>query len=246
MALPAVGLVGDFAPVDGHPAHVILESYVAAVRGGADALPLLIPALDPPLDPSELLARVDGVFFSGSPSNVSPELCGGAEARDPSLLSARRDATAMTLVRAAIAAGKPVLAVCRGLQELNVALGGTLHQHIHELPGRLDHREKDGASLDVQYGPAHAVTRTDDGLLARIATPQSFTVNSLHSQGIDRLAPLLRAEASAPDGQIEAVSMPRAKGFLLATQWHPEWRWSENEVSRAIYDAFGRALRGLA
>lgn len=245
MALPVVGLVGDFLRVDDHPAHVILESYVAPIRDGAAALPFLIPSLDPPLDPQDVLARIDGLFFSGSPSNVSPHLYDGTPARDPSLLNTRRDSTAMPLVRAAIAAGKPVLATCRGLQELNVALGGSLHQHVHEIPGRLDHREKEGAPHDVQYGPAHPVTRSAGGVLDRMGTPETFTVNSLHSQGIDRMAPSLIAEAHAPDGQIEAVSMPSAKGFLLALQWHPEWRWSENDVSRAIYEAFGKAIRAI-
>jgi putative glutamine amidotransferase len=243
MALPVVGLVGDFLTVDSHPAHVILESYVAPIRDGATALPFLVPSLDPALEPAEVLARVDGLFFSGSPSNVSPHHYQGPPARDPSLLNERRDSTAMPLVRAAIATGKPVLATCRGLQELNVALGGSLFQHVHEVPGRRDHREKESGTLDVQYAAAHPVTRVAGGLLERIGTPPTFMVNSLHSQGIDRLAPTLSAEAQAPDGQIEAVSVPGAKGFLLAVQWHPEWRWAENAVSRAIYAAFGKAIR---
>jgi putative glutamine amidotransferase len=135
-----------------------------------------------------------------------------------------------------------VLAICRGLQELNVALGGTLHQHVHELPGRLDHREDEGASLDVQFGPAHAVTIAPDGLLARIAGAGEVMVNSLHHQGIARLAPSLVAEAAAPDGQVEAVSMPSAPGFVLGVQWHPEWRWGEDRLSRAIFRAFGASL----
>jgi len=135
------------------------------------------------------------------------------------------------------------LCICRGFQELNVALGGTLHQAVHEVPGRFDHREK-GAALDEQYAPAHPVTVAEGGLLARIVPQRSFEVNSLHGQGIAKLAPPLFADAAAPDGQIEAVSMPQAKGFLLGLQWHPEWRWAGNEISRAIFAAFGKALRG--
>jgi putative glutamine amidotransferase len=242
MPKPVVGLLGDYRNVDGHPAHQVLESYVVAVRGGADAVPLLIPSLDPPLAAGDVLAHIDGFLFTGSPSNVAPHHYGGPGARDPSLEDHRRDSTALTLLRAAIVAGKPVFAICRGIQELNVALGGTLHQHVHEVPGRRDHRETEDAPLDVQYGPAHDVAVIEGGLLAALVGVRSFTVNSLHGQGIDKLAPGLRVEAVAPDGQIEAVSLPAAKGFLLAVQWHPEWRWAENDVSRALLAAFGRAL----
>ena len=154
-----------------------------------------------------------------------------------------RDATTLPLLEAAIAKGVPTLCVCRGFQELNVALGGTLYQHVQEVPGRFDHRENKNADLDTQYGPAHDVTVQDGGLLSKMVREKTFKVNSLHSQGIDRLAPSLRAEAIAPDGQIEAVSMPGAMGFLFGVQWHPEWKWAENPVSRAIYSAFGEALR---
>ncbi len=238
---PSVGLVCDHRRVGKHPFHMAGEEYIAPLRDGAGAMPLLIPVLDPPLAPEDILASLDGLLFSGSPSNVSPRHYGGRPARKGSLQDDRRDSTALPLLRAAVEAGKPVLCICRGFQELNVALGGTLHQQVHEVPGRLDHREK-GTALDEQYAPAHPVTVTEDGLLARIVSRRSFEVNSLHGQGIDKLAPPLHADAAAPDGQIEAVSMPRAKGFVLGLQWHPEWRWAGNEVSRAIFAAFGAAL----
>ena len=135
-----------------------------------------------------------------------------------------------------------MLCICRGFQELNVALGGTLHQQVHEVTGRLDHREDTEAPLETMYGPAHDVVVAPGGLLSSIVGARSFRVNSLHSQGVDRLAPDLHADATAPDGQIEAVSMPIAKSFLLGLQWHPEWRWSESEMSRAIFAAFGAAV----
>jgi putative glutamine amidotransferase len=137
----------------------------------------------------------------------------------------------------------PVLAICRGIQELNVALGGTLHQHVQEIPGRFDHRERDGAPLDVQYGPAHEVIVSEGGLLSRLTDRRRFTVNSLHGQGIDRLAPPLCVEATAPDGQIEAVSLAEPHGFVLGLQWHPEWRWREHPVARAIWSRFAEALK---
>jgi len=242
--LPIVGFPCDRRLVSGkHPFHMVGEKYVDAVRDGSNALPLLIPVLDRPLPPEDILAAVDGLLFTGSPSNVAPYLYGGPAPRDGVLQDEHRDATAIPLLKAALAIGKPTLCICRGFQELNVALGGTLYQHIQEVPGRHDHREDPNAPLDVQYGPAHEVTVEPGGLLAKIVRERMFPVNSLHSQGIDKLAPSLRAEAIAPDGQIEAVSMPSAKGFLFGVQWHPEWKWADNPVSRAIYAAFGEALR---
>ncbi len=240
---PVVGLVCDHRMVGRHPFHMVGEKYITALRDGADALPLLIPALEPPLSVADLLATVDGLLFTGSPSNVSPRHYGGPTPRDGQLQDERRDEIALPLLRAAVDAGKPVICICRGCQELNVAFGGTLHQKVHEVPGRLDHREKDVASLDEQYAPVHPVSVMEGGLLSRLTTARRFDVNSLHGQGVDKLAPSLFADAVAPDGQIEAVSMPGAKGFVLGLQWHPEWRWSENEVSRAIFAAYGVALR---
>jgi putative glutamine amidotransferase len=226
-----------------HPFHVVGEKYIVAVRDGAKALPLLIPSLDPPLATSEILSNVSGLLFTGSVSNVSPKLYGGAPPREGVLQDERRDATTIPLLKAAIAAGIPTLCLCRGFQELNVVYGGTLYQHVQEVPGRLDHREDLTQPLEVQYGPAHDVTVEAGGLLAKTVHKTTFKVNSLHSQGVNRLAAGLHVEAVAPDGQIEAVSMPSAKGFLLGVQWHPEWRWWENPISRAIFAAFGEAVR---
>jgi putative glutamine amidotransferase len=245
-ARPVVGLICDRRTIEGQPAHLVYEPYVAAVRDGAEALPLLIPAFEPPLQCADILSAVDGLLFTGSPSNVSPHYYGGAPARHPEFEDPKRDALALPLVRAAVAAKAPLLAICRGAQELNVALGGTLHQHVHEIPGRMDHREREDAPLDVQYGPAHDVTLAQGGMLAGLAGRRTFQVNSLHGQGIDRLAEPLRIEAVAPDGQIEAVSLQGPGGFLLGLQWHPEWHWSQDEVSRAIWSAFAKALRARA
>ena len=226
-----------------HPFQMVGEKYIAALREGSDALPLLIPSFENPLDPNDILDGVAGLLFTGSPSNVEPALYGGASPREGTLLDTYRDALTLPLLKAAIARGTPVLAICRGFQELNVALGGTLHQQVHEVPGRQDHREDEAADLDTQYGPSHDIAVTPGGLLARITGEKNFRVNSLHSQGIDHLAPGLVAEAVAPDGQIEAVTTSSAHGFVLGVQWHPEWRWSENAQSRAIFAAFGAALR---
>jgi putative glutamine amidotransferase len=236
-----VGIVSDRRMVDGMAMHTVNDEYVTAVRDGAGALPLLIPSTDAPLDVRAVLEAVDGLLFTGAPSNVAPRHYGQSP-RPGTELDEARDATALPLLRAAIERGKPLLAICRGFQELNVALGGSLYQHLHELPGRLDHREPQHASRDEEYAPAHEVTIVPGGLLARLSGLSRATVNSLHHQGVDRLAPALQVEATAPDGQIEAVSMPDARTFLLGVQWHPEWKMAADPLSRAIFAAFGAGL----
>ena len=237
-----VGIVSDRRVVDGMAMHTVNDEYAAALRDGAGALPLLIPSTDVPLDIRAVLEAVDGLLFTGAPSNVAPAHY-GQSARSGTELDEVRDATTLPLLRAAIERGKPLLAICRGFQELNVALGGSLHQHVHELPGRLDHREPQDASRDEEYAPAHEVTINPDGVLAALSGMTRAMVNSLHHQGVDRLAPPLRIEATAPDGQIEAVSMPAAKTFLLGVQWHPEWKMAADPLSRAIFAGFGASLK---
>lgn len=243
---PIVGIPCDHRLVGKHPFHLAGEKYIMAIRDGAAVVPLLIPVLAEPIPPADILAGIDGLFFTGSPSNVAPRHYGGPPPREGVLQDENRDTTTLPLLQAAIAAGTPLFCVCRGFQELNVALGGTLHQHIHEQQGLSDHREDVSAPLDAQYGPAHEVRVEEGGLLSKIVADRSFQVNSLHGQGIDRLAPNLHADAIAPDGLIEAVSMPKAKSFLLGVQWHPEWRWAENRISRALFAAFGEAVRQAA
>jgi putative glutamine amidotransferase len=218
------------------------EKYIAAIRDATGLLPFLIPVLDKPMPSREILKSVDGLLFTGSYSNVAPHLYGGAAARDGVLQDAFRDNTTLPLMEAAIDAGVPALCICRGFQEMNVALGGTLHQHLEEVPGRADHRENKSATLDEQYGPAHEVALTRGGILSTITGKEKLVVNSLHGQGIDRLAPSLMVEAKAADDTIEAISLVDAKNFLLGVQWHPEWKWSENEDSRSIFAAFGDAV----
>jgi len=236
-----VGIVADRRLFDGMAVHQANDEYVAAVRDGVGAMPLIIPSTDRPLDTAAILSMVDGLLFTGAPSNVAPSQY-GAGARPGTELDEIRDATTLPLLRAATQAGMPLLAICRGFQELNVALGGSLHQHLHELPGRLDHREPQNASRDAEYAQAHPVTFAQDGVLARLSGLRQAMVNSLHHQGVDRLAPGLQAEALAPDGQIEAVSHSGAKAFLLGVQWHPECRFAEDPLSCAIFAGFARAL----
>jgi putative glutamine amidotransferase len=177
---------------------------------------------------------------------VHPGRYAGIAEDESMLLDEQRDATALALVRAALAAGTPLFCICRGFQELNVALGGTLHQELHGLEGRLRHHERNEDPLEVQYGPAHEVRVTPGGLLHRLAGAERFAVNSLHRQGIDRLAARLLPEAWAQDGTVEAVSVEDARAFALGVQWHPEWKVTENPVSLRLFRAFGDAMRANA
>ena len=222
------------------------EKYISAIVAGAGGLPVLVPALGSLLDPDELLASLDGLFLTGSPSNVEPRHYGGEPSRAGTWHDPERDSTTLPLIRHALDADLPLLAVCRGFQELNVVLGGTLHQHVHEVPGYRNHKENPDDPLEVQYGPAHAVTLAEGGLLHRLAGESTVTVNSLHSQAVARLAPGVTIEAVADDGLVEAFRVDDARSFALAVQWHPEWNMKESKLSTAIFDAFGTACRERA
>ncbi|MBI5258617.1 MAG: gamma-glutamyl-gamma-aminobutyrate hydrolase family protein [Burkholderiales bacterium] len=223
------------------PTHLVGKKYVDAVRL-AGALPLVVPAAQPQ-DLQALLDLADGVLLTGSPSNVHPGHFGEA-VHDPSLpLDPERDAWTLPLIPLVLARGMPLFAICRGAQEANVALGGTLHQAVHEVEPFGDHRARKGKATEVQYGPAHAVQVVPGGRLAEITGRTQFEVNSLHGQAVNRLAPGLRVEARAPDGLVEAFSVAEAKGFSLCVQWHPEWQAASNPVSMQMLQAFGQACR---
>ena len=226
-----------------HPFHAVGEKYIAAVVQAADCLPLLIPVLETPLDVAQILAHVDGIFFPGSPSNVEPARYAGPPSIEGTLHDPHRDATTLSLIPRAVEHGVPVLGVCRGFQEMNVALGGTLHQRVHEVAGFDDHREDKEQPLDVQYAPAHEVVLEPGGMLVKLAGKDRVEVNSLHWQGVDQLAPDLAVEARAPDGLVEAFRVKSARSFALAVQWHPEWQVMKNPFSQALFAEFGRAAR---
>jgi len=240
---PLVGIPCDHRMIGPHPFHAVGEKYILAARDGAHALPVLIPVLENPIDVDELLATLDGVFLTGSPSNVSPKRYGGPVPREGVLQDERRDATTLPLIRRIVERGLPLLAVCRGFQEFNVAYGGTLYQHLEEVPGRFDHREDKHQPLDVQYAPVHDVHLTPGGRLETIAGKPTIKVNSLHGQGVDRVGQGLAVEAVAPDGTVEGLRGRDAANFAIAVQWHPEWRFWEDNFSKALFAAFGHALR---
>jgi putative glutamine amidotransferase len=241
---PVVGLVCDRKKVGDHAFHMVGEKYIDAVRDGSHAIPLLIPALSPPLIAEEILGCVDGLLFTGSTSNVAPRWYSGPPARKHTLLDEARDTTAIPLIWAAEESGTPMLCICRGFQELNVAFGGTLERAVHDQPGRLDHREGDhGRPLEHWYEDRHAIDIVPGGRLAQLSNEATAMVNSLHHQGVERLGAGLRVEAKAPDGLIEAVSVESATQFTLGVQWHPEMRVDDSPLAHAIFTAFGNACR---
>lgn len=243
---PVIGIPADRRMLGQHPFHAVGEKYITAVLRQANALPLLIPALGDELGLAGLVDELDGLLFTGSPSNVEPQHYGGDASRPGTLHDPERDATTLALIPRAVAAGVPVLGLCRGFQEMNVAYGGTLWQHVHEVPGQAVHHEDSSAPLDVQYGPAHAVTLAAGGLLAGIAGGGRIIVNSLHHQGVRTLGAGLVEEARADDGLIEGFRVREARRFALAVQWHPEWKAQENPFSSALFNAFGDAARERA
>ena len=226
-----------------HPFHITGQKYVDAVRL-AGCLPVIVPTVQPD-EFAALLDLADGVLLTGSPSNVHPRHF-GEHVVDPRLpLDAWRDDSILPLIPQILARGMPLFAICRGFQEANVALGGSLYQAVQEVPGRQDHRAPKDASVDAQYGPAHDIVVQPGGVLAELLAglPEAprFRVNSLHGQGVNRLAQGLRAEALAPDGLVESFSVDAARGFNLAVQWHPEWQAASDPVSVRLFKAFGAA-----
>lgn len=224
-----------------HPFHIAGKKYLDAVRL-AGGLPLIVPSAEPG-EIDVLLDMADGVLLTGSPSNVHPSHY-GEEVFDPSLpQDTLRDSWTLPLIRRVVDRGIPLLAICRGTQETNVALGGSLHQAVHTIEGHEDHRGAEGAPAAEVYGPAHDVLVSEGGLLEKIVGRPRFEVNSVHGQAVNRLADGLRVEARAPDGVVEAFSVADSAGFALCVQWHPEWLAADNPVSLKLLGAFGEACR---
>ena len=249
---PLVGLPSDRKQIGLHPFQVVGEKYLRAVVDGAGCLPLVIPSLSPPLDLRETLAQLDGLLLTGAYSNIEPHHYSDEPSWPGNHHDPARDATTLGIVPLAIEMRVPVLAICRGFQEVVVALGGTLHQKVHDVPGLDDHREDTDDPLGVQYAPSHAVDLAEGGLLAGIAGAREAMVNSLHGQGLRTLGRGLVVEATARDGLVEAVrldALERSEDpgpFLLAVQWHPEWRVTENPFYLGIFQAFAAACRERA
>lgn len=243
---PLIGVTACTRQIGLHPFHIAGDKYLRAVAVGAGGLPLVIPALAELIDTPSLLAGLDGLLLTGSPSNVEPHHYQGPDSAPGTHHDPARDRLTLNLIRAAVDAGVPLLGICRGFQEMNVAFGGSLYQKVHEAGPFMDHREDPDSTLEVQYGLRHPVMVQPGGLFERLGLPASFAVNSVHGQGVERLAPGLRVEALAPDGLVEAFSVADAAGFAVGVQFHPEWRVREHPAYLTLFQAFGDACRQRA
>ncbi len=240
---PLIVVPADVRPGDGYVWHAAAETYLAALVHGSGAMPLILPSLAGGADFDALLDRVDGVLLTGARSNVHPSCYDAPATAKAEPYDPRRDGVTLPLIRAALRRSTPLFAVCRGMQELNVALGGTLIAEVQEEPGRNDHRAPASDEPDVRFAIRQDVALVPGGVLAGIFGTDTIRVNSLHRQAIGRLADGLAVEATAPDGTIEAVRVSGATGFAIGVQWHPEYWVRSDGPSRKLFAAFGEAVR---
>ncbi|ATF09090.1 gamma-glutamyl-gamma-aminobutyrate hydrolase family protein [Candidatus Enterovibrio altilux] len=241
--IPIVGVVSCTSKLGLHLFHIAGEKYLSGVFEVANCCPLIIPVLGKTLPIETFLALCDGILFTGSTSNIEPHHY-DEEKKEPSTdYDPQRDATTLPLMRHAITVGVPVLAICRGFQEMNVVMGGTLHQKLHDIGGFIEHHEDKITPAHLQYGISHTVNIEPGGIIYEAWGRTSAEVNSVHTQGVDRLGNGLRPEAYAPDGLVEAVSVINSKQFALGVQWHPEWEVIKNPFYSVIFKVFGNACR---
>jgi putative glutamine amidotransferase len=251
MTLPIIGIMCCNRVVGHDTAQAVMDRYVRAALTYGDCGALLIPAMTEGFDPHVLTSRLDGLMLTGSPSNVQPGLYGETEAdRDENgPFDKNRDHISLRMIETMVERGKPVFGICRGFQEINVALGGTLRRDVgfgsRQGANRIDHHAPDGTSFEAQFDHCHTVALTTDGILSNALNIKELIVNSVHYQGVDKLAPGLDVEAIAPDGQVEAVSANIAGSQVLAVQWHPEWQASQHPDRQAFFRLMGQALRGV-
>lgn len=241
-ARPVLGIVCCTRRLGTETAQAVINRYVTAAMRHANCAALLIPALPDLMRADEVVGRLDGILLTGSPSNIGPALYGDTDGDGP--FDPQRDTTTAALTHAMLARSRPVFGVCRGLQELNVAFGGTLRRDTSQNLALIPHHAPDDASFDAMFDHRHTVAITPGGTLHRAFARDSLTVNSVHFQGIGRLAPGLTIEATAPDGLVEAISATINNAPVLAVQWHPEWDADTNPDSQAFFHLLGRALRG--
>ena len=230
------------------PVHATSRRNIDALLTMVDCIPVLLPPVGAAVNVAELVSRMDGFVLTGGRANVDPQHYDGPEFPDDEPIDPGRDALVLPLVRACIAARVPVFGICRGIQEINVALGGSLHYRVHEVPGKNDHRRprREDVTQDEVFRLNHMVKLTAGGLFQSLTGHAEMMVNSLHGQGVDRLGEGLVVEAISPDGVIEGLRYNDDKQFIVGVQWHAEWRPDEHALSGALYTAFGEAARACA
>ncbi|MBE1284904.1 MAG: gamma-glutamyl-gamma-aminobutyrate hydrolase family protein [Rhodobacteraceae bacterium] len=244
MARPKVGIIGNSYLVnDQYPTHAGGTMNSEAIAEVAGCMPLLIPSDPRFLSVEELLETFDGFLFTGGRPNVHPQEYGEAETEAHGAFDRARDAIALPLIRACVERGQPFLGICRGFQELNVAMGGTLYPEIRDLPGRMNHRMPPDGTLEEKFALRHVVSLTEGGVFHRLFGSPEVLTNTLHGQGIKQPGSRIVIEGYAGDGTPEAICVKDAPGFTLAVQWHPEWDAANDPVSRPLFEAFGDAVR---
>ncbi|UWR97102.1 gamma-glutamyl-gamma-aminobutyrate hydrolase family protein [Phaeobacter inhibens] len=247
MTRPKVGIIGNSYLInDEYPAHAGGTMNSEAVAEVAGCMPLLIPSDPRFLSVEELLESFDGFLLTGGRPNVHPNEYGEAETDAHGAFDRARDAIALPLVRACVERGQPFLGICRGFQEVNVAMGGTLYPEIRDLPGRMNHRMPPDGTLEEKFAMRHIVELTEGGVFHRLFGTAEVMTNSLHGQGIKVPGSRIVIDGTAPDGTPEAIYVKDAPGFTLAVQWHPEWDAANDPVSRPLFTAFGDAVRDWA
>jgi putative glutamine amidotransferase len=247
MTRPVVGIIGNMAMLNEtyrvHAGGVMNSRAIADV---AECLPLIVPADPHFVTVEELMDRCDGFLLTGGRPNVHPSEYGEEETEAHGTFDRCRDAITLPLIRACVERGQPFLGVCRGFQEVNVAMGGTLYPEIRDLPGRMNHRMPPDGTLDEQFALRHMVTFTPGGVFARLMGADAVMTNSLHGQGIKTPGNRIVIDGTAPDGTPEAIYVKDAPGFTLSVQWHPEYNAGADPVSRPLFHAFGDAVRAWA
>ncbi|PTX54015.1 putative glutamine amidotransferase [Litoreibacter ponti] len=247
MARPVIGIIGNHYLInDEYPAHAAGQMNCEAIAEVCDALPMIIPSCPSLVDIPALMDACDGFLFTGGRPNVHPEEYGEEETEAHGTFDRSRDRVALPLIRACVEAGQPILGVCRGFQEVNVAMGGTLYPEIRDLPGRMNHRMPPDGTLEEKFELRHEVTFTKGGPFHRLMGAEVVMTNTLHGQGIKDAGARIVIDGLAPDGTPEAIYIKDAPGFALSVQWHPEYKASEDPVSRPLFAGFGDAARSWA
>tara|TARA_B100001559_G_scaffold304226_1_gene293486 strand:- start:156 stop:932 length:777 start_codon:yes stop_codon:yes gene_type:complete len=240
---PIVGIISGTIFSENFFSQGVSEPNLNVLNTTSGCTPLIIPALGKNLDVKGVLNNLDGIYLPGGASNIHPENYNEKPNRINDFYDEKRDKTAIPLIKMAIKMGVPILSICRGFQELNVALGGTIHPYLHEISGKLDHRRDRTKSIEIQMRPTHSIKIKKNGLLHKISKKLSANVNSLHGQGINKLGKNLSVEAVADDSTIEAVSLKNGKGWLLGVQWHPEFTIEFDDLSKNLFIAYGTACK---
>ena len=239
---PVLGIIACNRIVGTEAAQAVMERYIRAAMTYADVAALIVPSLPDLMTAAEVAPRLDGILLTGSPSNVATARYGETQGDGP--FDEARDEIALSMVGRMIDAQKPVFGICRGFQEINVALGGTLRRDTSESEELIRHHAPDDVSFNAMFDHRHPVELADGGMLADAYAKTALNVNSVHYQGIGRLADGLSVEARAPDGLVEAYSARPNGAPLLAVQWHPEWGTENDADSQTYFHLLGKAIRG--